>query len=64
MSHKVTFGSDIFEYDLDHVIWSQDFIKKIIDKYFISGYKVFNTDGKASVSVDDYKIKFIVKKNA
>jgi SAM-dependent methyltransferase len=63
LRHKVTFGSDTFEYDLDHVIWSQDFIKEIIDKYFKSGYKVFNADGKANASVDDYKIKFITNRN-
>lgn len=64
LRHKVTFGADSIEYDLDHVIWSQKFIKKIIDKYFKSQYKVLSSDGKSNPTVDDYKIKFIIKKNA
>ena len=66
LEHYVTIQEgdkfDFFNYELRHLIWSERFLKELIDKYFKSSYKLFSaSDGKLNTSNTDYKIKFIIK---
>ena len=52
-----------FDYTLDHIIWSNNNFKELIDKYFGSEYKVLKANGEPDPSDRDYKIKFVCVKN-
>jgi ubiquinone/menaquinone biosynthesis C-methylase UbiE len=66
LDNKVTIKNDTgtksFAYTLDHVIWSDNNFKELIDKYFKNEYKVLKANGDPNPSDSDYKIKFICTK--
>ena len=66
LDNKVTIKNDketkYFTYTLDHVIWSQNNFKELIDKYFKGEYKVLKANGDPNPTDGDYKIKFICVK--
>ena len=66
LDNKVTIKNDketkYFTYTLDHVIWSQNNFKELIDKYFKGEYKVLKANGDPNPTDGDYKIKFICLK--
>jgi SAM-dependent methyltransferase len=66
LDNKVTIKNDketkYFTYTFDHVIWSQNNFKELIDKYFKGEYKVLKANGDPNPTDGDYKIKFICVK--